>query len=213
MKRLIISALIAAAAGVGSAAAADWNGPYIGIDGSYGWGKAKQPYGGHGAAFTLSEADATLNGWSAGALAGWNWSSPGWLVGLEAAGNWTNVKGDDGGSGGDINEVKGNAEANASGRLGFFWSPSTLMYGRFGYSWFNADINKLNGAQVHKTTTFRGPLYGVGLEFRLTPTAHARFEYRINDYKQRRVNMTPLGYDLGITTHVSTVSVGLSWNI
>jgi len=213
MKKLFLSALIVAVGSFGVATAAQWNGPYIGLDAGYSKGTAKQPYGAHGAAFTLTEASADLKGWTAGAHAGWNWSNTGWLFGLEAAGNWTNIKGDDGGSGGggDINGIKGNAEASATGRLGFFTGPHTLIYGRFGYSWLNADVVKLNGSQVIKTSTFRGPVYAAGVEFSVAPATTARIEYRMNRYGERRVNMSPLGYDLGITNSVNTLSVGLSW--
>ena len=211
MKRLIFAAL-ASGAFVTPVLASSWNGPYLGIDAGYGWGKAKQPFSiGHGTPLTSTEADADLNGWQAGGHLGWNWKvSSMFVIGAEWEGTWSNISGDDGGSGGDTNEVEAKWETSVAGRAGILVAPNALLYGLAGYSWLNADMNKKNVSPVSKSATFNGWTYGGGIEFDICPQWTGRVEYRFNDYDQKRVNMTPLPYDLGVTNRISTVTAGIS---
>src|SRR5580704_1991114 len=118
--------LAAKAPGPMMAAIYDWSGFYIGANG--GWGSSRKCWdAGTFGAFSIGDEgchDAT--GGVAGGQIGYRWQSSAWVFGLEAQGNWADLRG-----------------SNASVFAGAFTNRSRidafgLFTGQVGYAWNNA---------------------------------------------------------------------------
>lgn len=219
-KRTVVPAVSALAliAGLGMAgsAQAGWNGFYLGANVGYGWGEAKQPYGAVGGPFVFTEADADQDGWVGGAHFGNQWMlGRFWVTGFEVEWDYSAVSGDDGGNGGDNNEVSGNWQAAALARLGVLITPRTQLYGIGGYGWYNADLNVTDaGEQESRQQTFTGWTWGFGFDRECANGAMTwGVRYRTTSYDQERVSFPVNGYDLGTEPKISEVSFRLSWRL
>ncbi|MFM9865223.1 MAG: outer membrane beta-barrel protein [Micropepsaceae bacterium] len=198
------------------AMAAPYNGFYLGASAGYGTGDANQTrFGAVGGPFVSTQNDASIDGWTFGVLAGHNWTVGGNVVlGLE--GNWDfgGPSGDDGGSGGDINEWEQSWEASLRARLGLLVTPSTLIYGTVGYSWAEYDANVLNAPVSSRSHTFADWTYGAGIETQLTPSMTARFQYRHTDYSAERVTFAPAElYDIEAGPSTDHFSIGIAFHL
>lgn len=97
----VLVGLLASTALGGRAAAADWEGPYVGVNAGYGWGENTVAYtpndgaafdgttGGIGGGTSIPPAGLDLDGPLVGAQAGYNWrAGSSVILGLEADFNW-----------------------------------------------------------------------------------------------------------------------------
>jgi len=131
----------------------NWTGFYVGLNGGYSWGRAREtatigPPFPAAAVATLSQ---NVNGGLFGGQIGYNWQvNPKWVLGLEADGQWTNERGRSNDFLGSIrlptpgndfnilttasisNETKLPWFATFRGRAGFLADPSLLLYGTGG---------------------------------------------------------------------------------
>lgn len=118
MKRSVLASILVAAAITSSpgmaadmpvkapAVVPSWTGLYIGINGGYGWGRAKlvTSPGLPGGLFSLGgnptrgSADTKLDGGVFGGQIGYNAQSGQWVAGVEADFQWSGIKGDGSGS-------------------------------------------------------------------------------------------------------------------
>ena len=69
----------------------DWSGPYVGLQGGYGWGDT-QPTFDDGIASELGDVD--YEGFVGGIEAGYNWQSGNLVLGVEADGSLSSIDGD-----------------------------------------------------------------------------------------------------------------------
>ena len=127
----------------------NWTGFYVGLNGGYSWGKAKETatIGPPFPATAVATVNQNVNGGVFGGQIGYNWQvNPKWVLGLEADGQWTGERGrsnDFFGSirqtlpGGDFNVVTSASASNETklpwfatfrGRAGFLADPSLLLY-------------------------------------------------------------------------------------
>src|ERR1700736_537812 len=165
------------------AAIYDWSGFYIGVNG--GWGSSRKCWD-----FTTTTGaliaplgchDAT--GGVAGGQIGYRWQSSAWVFGLEAQGDWADLRGS--------NQSLLFAPFTNRSRINAFG----LFTGQVGYAWNNALLYVKGGGAVtadryNMTTTFGnvlaattgdqtrwGGTVGAGVEFGFAPNWSAGVEY------------------------------------
>jgi outer membrane immunogenic protein len=163
------------------AAIYDWSGFYIGANG--GWGSSRNcwnflsPVGG-----AISEGCHDATGGVAGGQIGYRWQSSGWVFGLEAQGDWADLRGS------NISPFSGLRDRSRLDAFGLFT-------GQIGYAWNNALLYVKGGAAVTDSRhdlrsvgpdvllastgdqTRWGGTVGVGLEYGFAPNWSAAVEY------------------------------------
>ena len=146
-----------------------------------------------------------------GANVGYNWLVlPQWVVGIEGNWDWSNIRGNDGGSGGDVNAVDQNWQAGVRARAGFLVTPSTMLFGTGGLAFMDADLKDEDIPQLH-SAMFNGWTFGGGIEQEILPNITGRLEYRWSDFSQKRVSFASF-YDIGATPKINAVIAGVSWH-
>lgn len=154
-----------------AAAAYDWSGFYIGANAGGGWAKdnlsdAGDSFGSH-----------TGSGAVVGGQFGYRWQAGAWVFGLEAQGDWANLKGS------HVDVATWTSKTDALG----------LFTGQAGYAWNNALIYAKGGAAITHTkrdaaiggvtvadagsATRWGGTVGVGLEYGFAPNWSVGVEY------------------------------------
>jgi outer membrane immunogenic protein len=161
----------------------DWSGFYIGANGGGGWSHKcwdVTSFRGPVAAFSEGCHDAT--GGVVGGQIGYRWQSAGWVFGLEAQGDWADLKGSNVSL--FIPAWTNNSKIDAFG----------LFTGQVGYAWNNVLWYVKGGAAVtddkyRGTVTATGALFdsasetrwggvvGTGLEFGFAPNWSIAVEY------------------------------------
>ena len=131
MKKLLLASAGILALGIASASAADmrraapapmkapayvapvftWTGPYVGINGGYGWGSSD-------ISAPLGVGSLDTDGWLVGGTLGYNWQMGSAVFGLEGDIAWSGIKGSTA-CGGTSCEVRNNWLGTARGRLGY----------------------------------------------------------------------------------------------
>jgi outer membrane immunogenic protein len=211
MKRTIIAAAVLGAS-FGAAEAADlaarpytkapppvvvaaynWSGFYLGVNAGGGWSHKCWDITQIGpVALAPLRPDGCHNGYgpTAGGQFGYRWQSAAWVFGVEAQGNWANIKGD----GGSVFFGPPNSNRSTIDALGLFT-------GQVGYAWNNALFYVKGGAAVTRDKYegfVTGPVFpvsvagqifdrgnetrwggavGAGLEFGFGPNWTAAIEY------------------------------------
>jgi outer membrane immunogenic protein len=103
MRKLLLASVAFTALAMGTALAADmpplrtptsmpyfnWSGIYLGINGGYGWGRSNWT----GAATDITTGDFDLSGAMAGGTLGFNLQAGGFVLGVEADMDWSDIKG------------------------------------------------------------------------------------------------------------------------
>jgi outer membrane immunogenic protein len=157
------------------AAVNDWSGFYIGANGGYGTSKKEWDSIGFG-----DEASHNATGGVAGGQIGYRWQTSGWVFGIEAQGNWADLKGS------SLSRVDGAGVDNS--KIGGFG----LFTGQIGYTWNNVLWYVKGGASATSDKYFGlssgvvvdaanetrfGAVVGTGLEFGFSPNWSLGFEY------------------------------------
>ena len=167
------------------AAIYDWSGFYIGANG--GWGSSHKcwditNFPGATVVPTFREGCHDATGGAVGGQIGYRWQSAGWVFGLEAQGDWADLKGSN--VSGFIPAWTNNSKIEAFG----------LFTGQVGYAWNNVLWYVKGGAAVtddkfRGTVTTTGVLFdsvnetrwggvvGTGLEFGFAPNWSVAVEY------------------------------------
>lgn len=205
MKKLLLASAGLLALGVASASAADiprreampakapayvsqmynWTGPYVGINGGYGFS------GSNGS-----------DGWLVGGTLGYNFQSGGPLVwGLEADIDWTRIRGSNA-----INEVSNNWLGTVRGRLGYAMGPSGswMPYVTGGVAF--GDINNAVTGFGSARDTKAGWALGGGIEAALSGPWTAKVEYLYVD-----LGNGPTVAGVGSNFHTNIVRAGLNY--
>jgi outer membrane immunogenic protein len=177
------------------AAAYDWSGFYLGIDG--GWGSSRKCWDrntGLGGTFLAAEGCHDATGGVVGGQVGYRWQSSAWVFGVEAQGDWANLTGSNVSLIVPFALINGVpipllATSNRS-RIDAFG----LFAGQIGYAWDKALLYVKGGAAVtsDKYTGFTaatgvtfdsanetrwGGVAGVGLEYAFARSWSAAVEY------------------------------------
>src|SRR6478672_9183912 len=165
----------------------DWNGFYIGANG--GWGSSRKCWnaGTFGPVFIGDEGCHDATGAVAGGQIGYRWQSSAWVFGLEAQGDWADLRGS------NVNRVFGLAtvgDVTNRSKIDAFG----LFTGQVGYAWNNTLFYVKGGAavarDVYEATTTVGAIVGArasetrwggtvgaGLEFGFAPNWSVGVEY------------------------------------
>ena len=162
----------------------DWSGFYIGANGGYGWSRQCldiTAVGGLGGVFAEGCRDA--GGGVAGGQVGYRWQSGPMVFGLEAQGDWANLRSS------RITNLFNPADTFKSningfglftGQVGYAWN-STLLYVKGGAAVVNQrwDLyNTATGVGIAQAERTRwGGTVGAGLEFGITPNWTVGVEY------------------------------------
>jgi outer membrane immunogenic protein len=197
MKQIIVAAAAALSFAGGSALAADlpakapyykapqgyygWTGCYIGVQGGFASMRSKNSFKDGLPTFT-AEANTNDDGGIFGGHLGCNLQYNQWVIGLEGDGEWTDLKGNDGGARGDINELSARWLASVRGRLGVTVGAS-LLYATGGVAFTGARSAVLDaGEQESIRRTITGWTIGGGWEYAFAPNFSTRIEYRYTDF-------------------------------
>jgi len=179
------------------AAVYDWTGFYIGANG--GWGSSHKCWDSVAPALVLGREgchDAT--GGVAGGQIGYRWQTGGWVWGLEAQGDWADLRGSNISSiFGDRNQSRIDAFGLFTGQVGYAWN-NVLFYVKGGAA-VTADrfrvLDTPTGIVVGTTgdDTRWGGAVGAGLEFGFAPNWSAAIEYDHLFMQDRTVTFTTPG--------------------
>jgi outer membrane immunogenic protein len=179
----------------------NWTGFYIGANGGYGWAGASASSGG----VTVTGGD--LQGFFAGGQVGFNYQAGMFVFGVEADGQWANIKETYNAFGLTFTD-KINYFVTARGRLGVAVQ-NFLFYGTGGYAHVGAKSEVTDGVTVVSVSGNRGGwTAGGGTEIGFG-NASIKFEYLyIQTFdKTETVFLVPVTWNV----HVHTAKVGLNY--
>ena len=202
------------------AAIYDWSGFYIGANG--GWGSSHDNRFFVTGGFPQGSYDAT--GGVAGGQLGYRWQTGGWVFGLEAQGDWADLRGSAPNPSVVDNTVRSKMDAFGlfTGQVGYAWN-SALLYVKGGASVTDRNYQFLTtstGALISSSgyTTRWGGTAGVGLEYGFAPNWSAAVEYdHIFEGRHTVAFVTPAGapafgtYTSGGDTDLVTVRLNYRW--
>jgi outer membrane immunogenic protein len=180
------------------AAIYDWSGFYIGANG--GWGSSRNCWDFLPVAGAVApEGCHDATGGVAGGQIGYRWQSGGWVFGLEAQGNWADLRGSNVSQAfaGSINRSKIDAFGLFTGQVGYAWN-NALLYVKGGaavtdsrYDIRNAATNVLI-ANTGDQTRWGGTI-GAGVEYGFAPNWSAGVEYDHIFSQDKNVTFTAPG--------------------
>jgi outer membrane immunogenic protein len=168
-----------------AAAVYNWTGFYVGANG--GWGSSRKcwDYAGTTAArlaTNVTEGCHDADGGVVGGQIGYNWQAGAWVFGLEAQGDWANLRGSNVSSlfPTATNRSKIDALGLFTGRVGYAWN-NTMLYVKGGAAVANDKYDyRTTGAPTPFSTaseTRWGGVVGVGLEYGFAPNWSVGVEY------------------------------------
>ena len=185
----------------------DWSGFYIGANGGYGWSnRCIDITAINGLPNVFAEGCRNAGGGVFGGQVGYRWQSGPMVFGLEAQGDWANLRNRNISLFNPANtwQSKTNALGLFTGQVGYAWN-ATLLYVKGGAAVANQryDIfNTATGVGIAQAERTRwGGTVGVGLEYGFAPNWTAGIEY---DYLWRvSDNQTFLTPALGAGTSIT----------
>jgi len=197
MKKILIAASLIAASTATTASAADlgrpytkapppmvaaiydWSGFYIGANG--GWGSSRDSRTNVTTASFLRRHDAT--GGVAGGQLGYRWQTGAWVFGLEAQGDWADLRGSTESILFPLNSLSSRMDAFGlfTGQVGYAWNNS-LFYVKGGAAVTDRRydfVRTATGLALLSSgfTTQWGGTAGVGLEYGFAPNWSVAIEY------------------------------------
>ncbi len=159
----------------------DWSGFYIGANG--GWGQERRCFNAVDitGVFIGSEGCHDASGGVVGGQIGYRWQTGGWVFGLEAQGDWANLRGDNVSLlfPGFVNRSKMDAFGLFTGQIGYAWN-NALFYVKGGAAVVDDRNDILFGGAVVATSnsdTRWGATVGVGFEYGFAPNWSVGIEY------------------------------------
>jgi len=174
------------------AAIYDWSGFYIGVNGGGGWSRKcwdNTVFLGVPTVPSFAEGCHDASGGTAGGQIGYRWQSASWVFGIEAQGNWADLKGSNVSNaffrvpGDTTNQSKIDAIGLFTGQVGYSWN-TFLLYVKGGaavthdkYDGFIINAAILNPNVDRATETRWGGVVGVGGEYAFTPNWSFAIEY------------------------------------
>jgi outer membrane immunogenic protein len=182
----------------------DWSGFYIGINGGGGFSHKCWDFLG---AAIQSEGCHDASGGTIGGQIGYRWQMTNWVFGLEAQGNWADLRGDNVSTafGGDRNQSRIDAFGLFTGQIGYAWN-NALFYVNGGaavtddrYRIFSvATGNLLDSANESRW----GAAVGVGFEYGFAPNWSFGLQYDHLFMGDRDIGFTTVSGALGGTDRI-----------
>ena len=159
----------------------DWTGWYIGANG--GWGTENRCFDSTTAAGTFIAADGChgTSGGVAGGQVGYRWQSSAWVFGLEAQGDWADLRGSSVSltTPANIDRSRMDAFGLFTGQVGYAWN-TALLYVKGGAAVVADRNDMLSAGAVIATAPGDnrwGGTIGAGLEYSFAPNWSAALEY------------------------------------
>ncbi|QDW38679.1 outer membrane beta-barrel protein [Bradyrhizobium sp. KBS0727] len=190
------------------AAVYDWSGFYLGINGGGGWShKCWDRTAGRSTIFVTSIAEGChdASGGTIGGQVGYRWQSAAWVFGIEAQGNWADIKGSNVSDiffralGDSSNQTKIDSFGLFTGQVGYSWN-TFLLYVKGGaavthdkYNGFITNAAILNPNVDSASETRWGGVVGVGGEFAFSRNWSFALEYDHLFMGDRDVTFTGTG--------------------
>jgi outer membrane immunogenic protein len=160
----------------------EWSGFYVGLNG--GGASGRKCWDVVSGALFVSEGCHDIRGGLFGGQLGYRMQTGPWVFGLEAQGDWANLKGSrisaavPGGVVTDTSRLDG--LALFTGQIGWAFSPSWLLYVKGGaaLTWDRYEHLVTGGALINSADETRlGAVVGAGIEYGLTRNWSVAFEY------------------------------------
>jgi outer membrane immunogenic protein len=160
----------------------DWTGFYVGANG--GWGSSRKcwDFRSPGTGGLFSEGCHDADGGVAGGQFGVNWQAGSWVFGLEAQGDWADLRGSNVSTLFPLatNRTRIDAIGLFTGRIGYAWN-SALLYAKGGgaVARDKYDFRATGAAAPFSTATETrwGGTVGAGLEYGFAPSWSVAVEY------------------------------------
>jgi outer membrane immunogenic protein len=175
--------------------ASDWSGFYVGGHAGYMWGRSSVWDDGF-----LVEKDASTNGFVGGALAGVNWQSGAWVLGLEGDFGGTDAHG----TGLIIilpeasNHYDFNWTSHIRGRVGYATS-NVLWFVAGGLALADFDYTQGSSGITITGSVFTGWTLGAGADIAINPSWIARVEYLHDDFGDKNFLISGQPYRVKLT--------------
>ncbi|RUT32696.1 porin family protein [Arsenicitalea aurantiaca] len=191
-----------------------WSGAYVGAHVGYGWGEARIPFG----PFDIYNE---LDGWLAGAQAGYNFNLDGVVIGVEGDFSWADLEGAIGSEPGEgflTNSV--DWLATLRGRVGLPVD-ALLVYGTAGIAFANGatttavfELEEGEPTTQSVTNTHVGWVVGAGIEAMVTESISLKAEYLYHEFGTETYvsDVGPVGGGLDVGFNVSTAKIGLNFH-
>src|SRR6201996_2709005 len=161
------------------AAAYDWSGFYIGINGGWAETHDRRTFDPVGNVL----GDYNMDGGTVGGQIGYRWQSGGWVFGLEAQGNWADLSGSTTNTflgAGNLVRSKMDAFGLFTGQVGYAWN-NVLLYAKGGAAVTDRNYEFVlpSGALGSSSgyDTQWSPTVGAGLEYGFAPNWSIGVEY------------------------------------
>lgn len=213
---LIPGMMLLAMAMAAPANAANWAGPYVGVNAGYGWGNADTnisplPTAAAFANLMPTTIKPKVNGAVAGGQVGYNWVSGNWVYGLEADMSWSGMK--DTVMQTPIIQNNGTPWAGTltvsqkitsfgtlRGRIGQDVGNNVLIFGSGGLAWgtvktnLNSDFRPQGNVQypASQSKTKLGWTLGGGVEWAFNPTTTFKVEYLYVNLGKQSITANPV---------------------
>jgi outer membrane immunogenic protein len=189
----------------------DWSGFYIGVNGGGGWSRncwSAASVAGIPNVPPVPEGCHNASGAAAGGQIGYRWLSGPVVFGLEAQGDWANLRGSNPSQiiGATTNRTTINALGLFTGQVGYSWD-NVLWYLKGGGALTNDRYEGLTAGTVfdRATETRFGGTVGTGLEFGFAPNWSAAVEYDHLFMASRNLNFTSVVPPVGIVTRNDSI--------
>jgi outer membrane immunogenic protein len=234
--KLLMSAAVAVGTilGIGAASAADlaprpytkappmavaavynWTGFYVGVNGGGGWGRTDWHF-----LVVDTFANHDTSGGMAGGQVGYNWQAGTWVFGVEADGDWANIRGSTlCPNPAFVCDSNTRDLASFRGRVGYAAGP-VLFYGTGGAGYANTHYSALTpgGVSGPGSTGFFssdrwGYAAGAGIEWGFAPSWSAKIEYMHYGFDSVTTPAAVLGVNstvLGL--NIDTVKAGVNYH-
>jgi outer membrane immunogenic protein len=175
-------------------AGSNWTGFYIGANGGGAWSHKCWAFAG------VSEGCHNATGGAAGGQIGFNWQTGPLVLGVEFAGDWTSLKGENASlvftAPQNTNRTKVDGILAATGRLGYAFD-AALLYVKGGGAWVSDKYDSRNTATGISTATASetrtGWTVGGGFEYGFTPNWSFAVEYDHYDFGTKGVSFVGPG--------------------
>jgi outer membrane immunogenic protein len=191
----------------------DWSGFYIGANG--GWGSSRKCWDinndlGVAVVPAFREGCHDATGGVAGGQIGYRWQAGGWVFGLEAQGDWADLRGSNTSLfiPGATNRSKIDAFGLFTGQVGYAWN-NVLWYVKGGAALTD---DKYNGSFTTTGVVFDraketrwGGTVGTGLEFGFAPNWSAAVEYDHLFMGNRNVSFTSVLPPVGTLSRIDNI--------
>jgi outer membrane immunogenic protein len=198
----------------------DWTGVYFGGDAGGGWGQKCWSF----VAFVPANAAPPSNegchnptGWIAGGQIGALWQTGMFVIGLEARGDWAELRGNNNSLSfvADNNRTRINALGLVTGRLGMAWN-NALFYVNGGGAVIRDHYESAliaTGVVFSSASEPRfGASVGVGFEYGFTPNLSAAVEYDYVFAGTRTLNFAGTsGFNENISQNLALATVRLNY--